>query len=246
MPRNERRRPRRVADLLDEHGQCRLASVVEANVDHEPVLIEALTVEAEPERLADRTRCPVGCDEPRAGQRRAGHQHGLDPGRRLRHRRHLVTEHEPHAGGDCAFAQEGLELGLVVADHRWKAEAGHEALGELEADDPRAGDVDELGTGECTGDLGETLAGAGQREGPLDLVVHDDRSRQVVDLGRPFDDGDLETPRRRRPWPRRRRPAHRRRRPRCEVISPLHATVDHRADAVDGRGDHVARREEPS
>ncbi len=141
MARDERDRAGRVADLLDPARQRRHVAG-ELDVEHQPVLVEALVDERDTELLADRARRAVGRDQPAgamAGDGAVGRRRGdLDHIGGLIDRPGVVAEPQFDAGGQCGITQERLEHGLVVGDGRVMAERPVRAGRHLDTDDPPA------------------------------------------------------------------------------------------------------------
>jgi hypothetical protein len=97
------------------------------------------------------------------------------------------AEEEIDAGVDGGATEEGLQLRLVVGDRRVVSEREVDAVRDLDADDALALRCHELGAAQCGGDGAKAVDESGALEHALDLVVHHDRSWQVVHLGLAFE-----------------------------------------------------------
>ena len=181
-----------IADLLDEAGEGRHRSP-QPDVENQPVLVVALVDERQPETLADPARRAVGGDEPASAQG-AGVGQRRDPLVGLLDRGDIHAEAQLDAVARRGVAQERLQFGLVVRDRGVEPEWPVGVLGEFGTDDPFSVGAHELGTLHRGRDLPQLLEQSGVLEDPLDLVVHHDRSWQVVHLGCPFEHLHREAP----------------------------------------------------
>ena len=111
----------RVADLLDDVGERGHRSA-QPDVEYQPVLVEALIDEGDPEVLADRARRTVGGNQPAPtrGPRRGVHGHA---GSVLVDRVDSDAEHQLDPVANGGRPQERLQLGLVVHDRSGAARA---------------------------------------------------------------------------------------------------------------------------
>ena len=178
-------RPGGVADLLHERRQRRHWTL-QPDVEHQPVLVEPLVDERQPELFADRARCAVRGDQPGGGVVTIVGVRD-DPVVCLTHGGDLHAEPEVYSCAHGGGSQELFQLRLVVGDRGRMAQRILDVAGHLDADDPLAVDGDELGPCEGRGDRPQLVGQPGVLEHPLDLVVHHDRSGQVVHLGGAFE-----------------------------------------------------------
>ncbi len=184
----------RVADLLGRPAE-RVDRSVDLDVDHQPLLVEPQVDHADPVGLAGGAVGPVaGEGPPGADLVAAGGSHdhatvvvgGGD-------RRDLAPEPEVGAPVDRLGPEHHVELRLVVEAHRWIAVGGDEARRQVEAGEPVAVGVDELGARQGGHQRVERLPQSPDLEHAADLVVHPHRPGERVQVGLPLEHGHVQT-----------------------------------------------------